>query len=284
MAHKVLGSKEIAEGQSLRRAGQTDKAIALKLGVTDRTLRRSLGTRRDARRQALVEGTLQAEWQTERYWDDALSVETIAEITGVSLDRARRISAAGQLAHRRGDRWLEWFLRRWIERSDDVGAPEHWVMLLAGLPVLAEWLTEPACMEIHQRILQYRPYLVEMELDEANRLINQSPNPSEQQNRSLDSVVGKYRKVRQGFASASRIHVSTFREHIESLSYAGLIELPDGGNIPYSALAKIAACLPLIETDPIEEVLGGQPDSRANLWQSFAQVFIHKSPEEETSI
>lgn len=283
MAHKALGSKQIAEGQMMRREKLTDKAIAQKLGVTDRTLRRALGRRRDLLSQPVSDEFANIEWPSDRLWDGIWSVETIESATGVSLDRARRISAAGQRAHSRGDRWLEWFLRRWIERSDDADVPEHWVTLLAGLPVLAEWLSEPACTEIHQLILQYRPYLVEAKLDEANRLINAYPTPSEQQNRSRDSVVGEYRRVRQGFASASRNHVKTLREHIESISYSGLIDLPDGGDIPYSALAQIVASLPLIEIDRIEEILGRKGDSRAELWQMFAQVFVHKSPEKETS-
>lgn len=282
MARKILGSKEIAEGQAMRREGLTDKTIARQLGVTDRTLRDTLGRRRDVLRQWLSEEFANDEWPSDRLWDGVWSVEAVESITGVSLDRARRISAAGHRAHRRGDRWLEWFLRRWIERSDDADVPEHWVTLLAGLPVLAEWLTEPACVDIHQLILQYRPYLVEMELAEANRLIN-AVNPSEQQMRSRETIVVEYQRVRQGFASASRNHVKTLREHIESISYAGLIELPDGGDIPYSALAQIAANLPFLETDPLEAALGSGLDSRVDFWQSFAQVFIHQSPEEEAS-
>lgn len=278
MAIRALSQTQ-CEQVDVMRSTNPDKVIAEELNVSLPTLRKNCGTRREwKQRKAQQREDLNLPF---RSWDPRWKADVVAERTGVEKGTASRIVAAAARSQRQGHTYLHAFLCRWVERSDDPNAPEPWVTLLAGLPVLAAAMRSPECNLIHTLILQYKPY-------EAGAKLTSREATTARGYRYKDDpliaehaeAVSAYQEVEDAFVGAVRKPVSALRSSIDELSYVGLLELPDSDDVPYTALMRIADWINIAKgiVDPLAGISEDlDPESPSELFRLFAQVLVRKS-------
>ena len=271
MGERILHDEGRAGAMAMREAGMTDKAIAAKLNVSAKTIRRLLGSRRGwqremrGRREAVGEQA-QADWPAEREWPETRTREWLIETAGWHPEAAERTFRAVQEAQRRGNRWLPWYFRSAVElaleeakKDKEIRLPNDsngraWRDLLSGLPVLEVWLGgAPEVGELRQLVLDYAPYI-----------------PTWGRWRPVKHIIGNITRgaQRRQYAGAARPHVEALKRRVDGLALESHLLLPLDDPGPFRALSAIVERLPMVDLGPWR--YDGRPTS---LWQLFARVF-----------
>ncbi|MBI4305243.1 MAG: hypothetical protein HY678_02890 [Chloroflexi bacterium] len=275
----------------LREMGIPDTKIALLLEVHRSTIIRWLGARRISALTPAGTARARESWPAAREWSKEFTAQEVERRTGWRSDFAVRIVRGVEMAKRRGNRWMPWFVRLWVEsveRGDLAPA------LMAGLTVLTEWLGEPACTGLRDLILDRKPFEGEIELARLNDLREPTriPPPTDAQRLEAEQRLLLYRNARKGFGPAARPFLTAIRDRVDSLSLESLLNLPAGGQPdPYAALAELLERWPLADVDSdmsglAYDLTGDEGEGWGNVarlgnWQLLMRVFMHRPLNEE---
>lgn len=140
----------------LRKQGLLLKDISERIGVPERTVRRWV---RPVQLPPREGGVLEA---PERQWPAAWTIDSLSDLPGFKLAAWEGNMGLIEIAERRGNEYVPWFFRRLVETGRHYQtAPAKatpWLYAIAGLPVLAEWLTVPECESLAQVIAKHEPW------------------------------------------------------------------------------------------------------------------------------
>ncbi len=279
MATKILTQEECQQANDMRSRGKSDKEIARYLRVTTRTLRDSCGTRRAWR--AAVDEVAKSVPLPEHKWNPDWQAADLARDRKLDEQAASRILGAGRRAQKRGDLHLFAFICRWIANGDDPEAPPPFNTFLAGLPVLGAAMKDSVWNEVHNAILEHRPYRAASDLSPPQVAKVLHPRISEAVlTKEEEEGIKRYQAIATRYRMDLRSPLSSLRESVEDLSYQGLIGIAEVDDTPYEALTKI---LQMIDSatgivDGLAIALGGvDPEPEMSPFRLFAQVLVSKS-------
>jgi hypothetical protein len=157
MKRRILEDK----ARQLRAEGHTYPAIADELGVNEKTVRRWLGGPGE---RALAKDPLPG-WPADRLWPN-WSAEELGIKIGWTGAQAAEEEATVRIAQEMGNLHYPWYIRRIVELAERYGASHRlvdqkkdpWVLAIAGLPVLSDWLSCPECDQLATLIERYEPW------------------------------------------------------------------------------------------------------------------------------
>jgi len=141
------------EAIRLREVGETYAKIAEKLGVTEKTVYRWLtGVKSPPKRTV----------SHEREWPINWTLDSLSDLPGFHRSAWEGNLVIIEIAQKQGNVFLPWYYRRLVEVAREFGdVPSRvypWQFAIAGLPILAEWLTVPECMELATLIEERKPW------------------------------------------------------------------------------------------------------------------------------
>ncbi len=278
------------EAKALRSQGYSWEEVAEALSnggkpVDERTLRRW------AKAEQAADSLAAVSWPPSRLWPQDWDGTEVARKTSWEPRLADRIARGAGASPAHGRRWLTWYFRLWVETLESREAPEPWAALLAGLPVLAEWLQEPACTRLAEVIRQHTPWRIEQKVNDADERadVSRIPPPTEADRDARDRAINAFRAARRRFVVAARPHIAAIRRRVDSLSLEVLLNMPGGGQSgPYVALAEIldrASERNASEPQIVDEVTGWPTGygwaviSELGSWQLFAKIFMTEPPQ-----
>ena len=275
MAYRAMDAEAQEYAHRLREAGVTDVAIAKEMGISARTLNRTLGPRRvQSAKAAKASNRKVREWPTEREWPAEWSADHLVASRVRDRDTAERVLFVVLGAQRQGNRWVPWFLtERFRIDYAELTKPEvgrlpfdlmgvAWRDLLAGLPVLREWLRCPEATQLRDLVREWQPFTLGVPRSSRNPL------------RMLKLAADDARRLadaRRGYASASRSAVSAIRRAAELMAYETAIGVDsnDRGG-PHAALAELLRRLPMVDRPGLRGLI---PKRRPALSQVFINIF-----------
>lgn len=151
--------------RELRSQGKTYLEIEGLLGINEKTVRRWLqGAPVPVPEMPLdaPEGAIEG---LEREWPKEWTIDTLEDLPGFNRDRDRwEVSLVIiEVAQRQGNTLVPWYFKRIVEtsrRCPKTLPPKAlpWIDAIAGLPVLAEWLGTPECVDLADLIEQHKPW------------------------------------------------------------------------------------------------------------------------------
>ena len=157
----TLREEKYDRAKELYGQGFSYEAIARKLGVSSRTVYRWLRTETRPRKKRLDTN----DWPSERQWPD-WTMEELNQKIGWLKEEAEAELAGIRTAQELGNYHYPWYMRRMVETVERFGASHRkgdkidlWLLSIAGLPVLGDWLGGCAeCDTLSDLIEQYRPW------------------------------------------------------------------------------------------------------------------------------
>jgi transcriptional regulator with XRE-family HTH domain len=156
-----------SQARQRKAKGQSYQEIADALNLNERTIRRwskNWGNTKTGQMVRVVEAESYVILDTsEREWPN-WTVDDLAEILPERGFRPDLWEVNIELVHaaeRQGNEYVPWFFRNLIElarRRDMPDGSLAWSVAIAGLPVLAEWLNCPPCVELGEFVENLEPW------------------------------------------------------------------------------------------------------------------------------
>ncbi|MSQ35346.1 MAG: hypothetical protein EXR57_05980 [Dehalococcoidia bacterium] len=166
----------------MRGAGLADAEIARRLNVDRSTIYRWLGARRAAQQLRETGPALKA-WPSEREWPETWAEDKLREI-GLGPTSADFTWLVIQAARAAEKRWVVWFHRRYVEvydrashgatRNEQALTLSPFLHAVAGLPVLAAWLNEPACDDLEGLCWTFSPWTARLAKEQRFKFFKRS--------------------------------------------------------------------------------------------------------------
>lgn len=155
----------IEKARHLRAQGKTQHEIANELQVSERSVQRWLTSKAGPESPQPHPSGATPAWPEERRWP-GWTAQRLQEMAGWTARQAEENLTLIAQAERLGQPHLVWFFKRMAETANEYRArgpdvprrTSEWLIALAGLPVLADWMQSPECDALALAIADSRPW------------------------------------------------------------------------------------------------------------------------------
>jgi hypothetical protein len=169
-----LPDRKVQEVQELLNNGASQKETADSSGVAERTIRYWIQRgilqppshkEREKAVRASADAPALSPWPEDRQWP-GWTPEELERKVGWGRQQTAEEVAAIRTVERMGNRHYPWYMRLMVEVAERHGASQQrpdkhrdpWLLAVAGLLVLGDWLDSPACAELAGLIETHKPW------------------------------------------------------------------------------------------------------------------------------
>ncbi len=225
-------------------------------------------------------------WPSGREWPSEWTADYLVELGVRRRDAAERVLAMVRSASKENNPWMPWFLRERIqldlvemEKSRREQLPNDrvyvaWRDLLAGLPVLAEWLSAPEALELHRLVARKQPFRKGATLKSGSAVGKLAGTVKSLPGNAAGGARLLY--VKRSYGSAARPLVAAMRQRVEEAAvnadvYLYTEDLPG----PYNTLVELLDRLPMVDS---AQIWGKSRQHFYPLSQVFTGIFRFQPP------